>query len=62
LLRHTGLMTPDMVAEAVAMAVTLPTSHQYDILSMSPAAPVENLPGTYDQFIDGMIRRHMPAS
>jgi NAD(P)-dependent dehydrogenase (short-subunit alcohol dehydrogenase family) len=47
LLRHRGLMTPDMVAEAVAAAVTLPPSYQYEVLAVVPTAPVGDLPSTF---------------
>jgi NADP-dependent 3-hydroxy acid dehydrogenase YdfG len=62
LLRHTGLMTPDMIADAVAAAVTLPSSVQYETLVVAPSAPAEELPTDFDGFIEGMIRRHMPSS
>jgi NAD(P)-dependent dehydrogenase (short-subunit alcohol dehydrogenase family) len=51
LLRHPGLMTPDMVAEAVVTAVTLPSTHQYDVISVMPTAPVGELPVTYEQLL-----------
>lgn len=50
LLRHAGLMTPDMVADAIATAVTLPTTHQYEIMSVIPTAPIGALPTTYEEF------------
>jgi NADP-dependent 3-hydroxy acid dehydrogenase YdfG len=62
LLRHTELMTPDLIADAVAAAVTLPTSAQYETLVLSPAAPAEELPGDFEKFIEDMIRRHIPPS
>jgi NADP-dependent 3-hydroxy acid dehydrogenase YdfG len=62
LVRHTGLMTPDLVADAVAAAVTLPASVQYETLVLSPSAPLEELPTDFEKFIEGMIRRHMPTS
>jgi NAD(P)-dependent dehydrogenase (short-subunit alcohol dehydrogenase family) len=56
-LRHTGLMTPEMVADAVVSAVTLPRTLQFDILSVAPLAPAGPLPATYDELVDEMIRR-----
>jgi NAD(P)-dependent dehydrogenase (short-subunit alcohol dehydrogenase family) len=51
LLRHPGLMTPDMVAQAVVTAVTVPSTHQYDVISVMPTAPVGELPVTYEQLL-----------
>jgi NAD(P)-dependent dehydrogenase (short-subunit alcohol dehydrogenase family) len=62
LVRHTGLMTPGMVADAVAAAVTVPPSVQYETLVLAPAAPVEELPTDFDEFIADMFRRHLPPS
>ncbi|MBO2447693.1 SDR family oxidoreductase [Actinomadura barringtoniae] len=62
LVRHAGLMTPDQVAEAVAQAVTLPPSLQYEVLAPSPMAPTGPLPGTFDEFIGEMVRHHMPSA
>jgi NADP-dependent 3-hydroxy acid dehydrogenase YdfG len=50
LLRHTGFMTPDMVADAIVTAVTLPATHQYEIMSVIPTAPVGDVPTTYEQW------------
>jgi NAD(P)-dependent dehydrogenase (short-subunit alcohol dehydrogenase family) len=61
LLRHTGLMMPDMVADAVLTAVTLPEPYQLGMLEVTPTAPVEEPPGSYDEFIQAMIRRYMPT-
>ena len=47
LLRHTGFMTPDMVADAIFTAVTLPATHQYEIMSVIPTAPIGDVPTTY---------------
>ncbi len=60
LLRHAGLMSPDAVAEAVAASVTLPMGYQYDVLALDAAAPAEEPPATYEEFIQGMIRHHLP--
>jgi NADP-dependent 3-hydroxy acid dehydrogenase YdfG len=48
LLRHTGLMLPDHVADAVVSAVTLPRSHQYSFLEVTPMAPTGPLPDTFE--------------
>jgi NAD(P)-dependent dehydrogenase (short-subunit alcohol dehydrogenase family) len=57
LLRHAGVMTPDLVADAVAAAVTLPASHQYDLLSVMPTAPPGELPGTLGEYAEQITRR-----
>jgi NAD(P)-dependent dehydrogenase (short-subunit alcohol dehydrogenase family) len=56
LLRHTGLMTPDMVAAAVAAAVTLPAGYQYESLAVVPTAPPGELPATMQEFGEAMLR------
>jgi NADP-dependent 3-hydroxy acid dehydrogenase YdfG len=56
LLRHTGLMTPDMVADAVATAVTLPTAYQFESLAVVPTAPPGELPATVQEFGAAMLR------
>lgn len=61
-LRHTGLMTPEMVADAAVSAVTLPRTLQFDVLSVAPLAPAGSLPATYEEFVDEMIRRYLPES
>jgi len=61
LLRHAGLMTPDMVADAVAAAVTLPAGYQYESFAVIPTAPVGELPRTFDEFGAAMIEAHMPT-
>jgi NADP-dependent 3-hydroxy acid dehydrogenase YdfG len=48
LLRHTGLMQPQQVADAVAAAVTLPRGHQYSVIEVMPTAPIGPLPPTFD--------------
>jgi NADP-dependent 3-hydroxy acid dehydrogenase YdfG len=60
LLRHIGLMTPEMVADAVAAAVTLPVGYQYESLGVIPTAPVGDLPATFEEFGEAMMRAHMP--
>jgi NADP-dependent 3-hydroxy acid dehydrogenase YdfG len=61
ILRHSGLMTPDMVADAVVTAVTLPRGYQYDLMTVIPTAPVGELPGTLEEF-GALMMRHMPSS
>ncbi len=39
LLRHAGLMTPELVAQAVLVAVTAPRGLQLDRISVNPEAP-----------------------
>jgi len=56
LIRHAGLMTPDMVADAVAHAVTLPTGYQYESFAVVPTAPVGDLPVTFPEFGEAMLR------
>ena len=48
LLRHTGLMVPSDVADAVATAITLPGGHQCGFLEVTPTAPIGALPPTYE--------------
>jgi NAD(P)-dependent dehydrogenase (short-subunit alcohol dehydrogenase family) len=48
LLRHTGFMLPDDVAEAVVEAVTLRRGHQYSMMEVMPTAPMGPLPPTYE--------------
>jgi NADP-dependent 3-hydroxy acid dehydrogenase YdfG len=50
LLRHGGVMTPDMVADAVAAAVTLPAGYQYESLAVVPTAPIGELPRTMQEY------------
>jgi NAD(P)-dependent dehydrogenase (short-subunit alcohol dehydrogenase family) len=59
LLRHAGLMTPAMVADAVAAAVTLPAEYQYESFAVIPTAPVGDLPKTFDEFGAAMIEAHL---
>ena len=56
LLRHTGLMTPDMVADAVAAAVTLPRPYGYEIIAVTPMAPIGELPATFEAYGEAMLR------
>jgi NAD(P)-dependent dehydrogenase (short-subunit alcohol dehydrogenase family) len=61
LLRHSGLMTPEMVADAVAAAVTLPLGYQYELMAVVPTAPIGDLPVTYEDLITSLMR-HLPPS
>ena len=56
LLRHTGMMAPEMVANAVAAAVTLPAGCQFELLSVSPTAPVGEMPRTYEELAAQFMR------
>ena len=49
-------MTPDMVADAVDHAVTLPTGYQYESFAVVPTAPVGDLPVTFPEFGEAMLR------
>jgi NADP-dependent 3-hydroxy acid dehydrogenase YdfG len=49
LLRHTGAMTPDMVADAVAHMVTLPAGCQFELVQMVPTAPRGPVPKTMEE-------------
>ena len=60
LLRHAGLMTPEMVATAIVSAVTLPMGHQYEVLAVMPTAPMGDLPTDYAQFAAHMLGVHGP--
>ena len=60
LVRHPRFMTPEMVADAVARAVTLPMSYQYDVLSVAPTAPIGELPASYEEYMDGIMRLMKP--
>jgi NAD(P)-dependent dehydrogenase (short-subunit alcohol dehydrogenase family) len=60
LLRHSGFMTPDMVADAVAAAVTLPAAYQYETLAVIPTAPPGDLPTTVEEYGTSMMRALMP--
>jgi NADP-dependent 3-hydroxy acid dehydrogenase YdfG len=55
LLRHTGLMTPDMVADAVFHAVTLPRAYRCEI-AIEPLAPAGELPRTFEEYGAAMMR------
>jgi NAD(P)-dependent dehydrogenase (short-subunit alcohol dehydrogenase family) len=61
MMRHAGLMTPEMVADAVVAAVTLPLGYQYEVMAVGPTAPIEELPGTYEDLIASLMR-HLPQT
>ena len=50
LLRHTGFMVPDDVADAVVTAVTVRHGHQYSFMEVTPTAPMGPLPTTYEEW------------
>jgi NAD(P)-dependent dehydrogenase (short-subunit alcohol dehydrogenase family) len=60
LLRHTGLMVPDDVADAVVTAVTLPRGHQYSVVEVIPAAPMGPLPETFEEWGVGVAENLAP--
>jgi NAD(P)-dependent dehydrogenase (short-subunit alcohol dehydrogenase family) len=60
LLRHTGLMTPDLVADAMVTAITLPRTHQYDIVGVTPMAPIGELPRTHEEWGVQMTSQFAP--
>jgi NAD(P)-dependent dehydrogenase (short-subunit alcohol dehydrogenase family) len=60
LLRHTGLMDPDMVADAIVTAVTLPMSYQYEVVAVIPTAPVGDLPQTFEEWGAAMASAFTP--
>ncbi|MEW6269935.1 MAG: SDR family oxidoreductase [Thermodesulfobacteriota bacterium] len=60
-LRHAGLMTPDVVADAVVAAVTLPMAYQYELTALVPVAPIGELPASYEDLIADLMR-HLPSS
>jgi len=60
LLRHTGLMYPNQVADAVVTAVTLPRGHQYSVMEVMPTAPVGPLPRTFEEWGAALAARFAP--
>lgn len=60
LLRHTGLMVPDNVADAVVAAITLPRGHQYGFLEVTPTAPVGPLPPTFEEWGAALAQQFDP--
>ncbi|ABW12338.1 short-chain dehydrogenase/reductase SDR [Parafrankia sp. EAN1pec] len=61
LLRHTGLMTPEMVADAIIAAITLPAGYQYELLTVIPTAPPGDLPPTFEDWRGAMMRAYAPS-
>lgn len=57
LVRHAGLMTPPMVADAVVTAVTLPRDRQFGLLEVTPTAPMGELPNSFDDWIAAVTAR-----
>ena len=60
LLRHQGLMNPANVAEAMLAMVQLPSTYQYETVSLVPTAPVGELPVTMDEWQQRMIEFMSP--
>ena len=60
LLRHTGLMMPDMVADVIVTAITLPLGLKFDTLSPIPTAPIGELPVTFTKWGETMMRTYLP--
>jgi NADP-dependent 3-hydroxy acid dehydrogenase YdfG len=60
LLRHTGLMHPDQVADAVVTAVTLPRGHQYSLMEVMPTAPTGPLPPTFAEWGAALAAQFAP--
>ena len=56
LLRHSGLMTPDNVADAMVAMVSLPPAYLYEVVSVMPAAPVGELPATIEEYASGFAQ------
>jgi NAD(P)-dependent dehydrogenase (short-subunit alcohol dehydrogenase family) len=62
LLRHTGLMTPQMVAEAIFAAVTATAGCQYEMLTVTPSVPPGDPPPTFAEWQEAMARLYVPPS
>jgi NAD(P)-dependent dehydrogenase (short-subunit alcohol dehydrogenase family) len=60
LLRHTGLLTPDVVARAIVAAVTLPAGAQYEIV-VQPTAPAGAVPESYEEWTSAMMHAYFPG-
>jgi NADP-dependent 3-hydroxy acid dehydrogenase YdfG len=60
LLRHTGLMEPDDVADAVVTLVTLRRGHQYSFMELMPTAPIGPLPTTFEDWGLGVAEKLAP--
>jgi hypothetical protein len=55
LLRHAGAMAPENVADAMVAMVSLPATHQYEVVSLMPTAPVGDMPVTLDEWRQGFV-------
>ena len=55
-MRHCGLQDRDDVAAAVEGVVTLPPTHQFELVVVTPTAPVGPLPATQAEYYEGMMR------
>ncbi|ADP81423.1 SDR family oxidoreductase [Pseudofrankia inefficax] len=58
LLRHGGTMTPDMVADAMVAAISLPRGYQYENLTVIPTAPRGELPRTFEAWGADVMSRY----
>jgi NADP-dependent 3-hydroxy acid dehydrogenase YdfG len=56
LLRHSGLMNPDNVADAMVAMVSLPPTYQYEVVSVMPTAPIGDVPTTIEEWQMGIMR------
>jgi len=56
LLRHSGLMNPGNVADAMVAMVSLPATYQYEVVSVMPTAPVGDIPTTIEEWQMGIMR------
>ena len=50
-----------MVADAIVTAVTLPTTHQYEVMAVIPTAPIGDLPTTFEQWATTMMEGNLDA-
>jgi NAD(P)-dependent dehydrogenase (short-subunit alcohol dehydrogenase family) len=56
LLRHAGTMTPEHVADAMVAMVSLPPTHQYEVLAVMPTAPKGEMPATLGEWMEGIVK------
>jgi NADP-dependent 3-hydroxy acid dehydrogenase YdfG len=56
LLRHSGAMVPDNVADAMVAMVSLPPTYQYEVMSVAPTAPAGDMPTTMEEWQEGFLR------
>jgi hypothetical protein len=54
-------MTPEMVADAIVTAVSLPMTHQYEVMAVIPTAPIGDLPVTFEQWAAAMMEGDVDA-